>query len=68
MSPVVAPVGTVAVMLVAVLEMTVAVVPLNFTVLLAGVELKFVPLIVTEAPTAAEDGENELMDGTIVAI
>ena len=51
MGPVVAPVGTVAVMLVAELAVAVVEVPLNLTVLLAGVALKFVPVIVTVAPT-----------------
>ena len=37
-------------MLVAVLAVTTAVVPLNFTMLLAGVKSKFVPVIVTEVP------------------
>ena len=41
--PVVAPVGTVTVRLLAVAAVTVAVVPLNFTVLALGVVLKFCP-------------------------
>ena len=49
--PVVAPVGTVVVILVAELAVTNAVVPLNFTILLAGVVSKFVPVIVTDVPT-----------------
>ena len=51
--PVVAPAGTMAVMLVAVgvPVMLVTVVPLNFTVLLPAVVLKFVPVIVTDVPT-----------------
>lgn len=49
--PVVAASGTEVVMLVAVLAETTASAPLNFTMLLAGVVLKFVPVIVTEVPT-----------------
>jgi hypothetical protein len=45
--PVVAPLGTLATMLVAVQLVAVAVVPLNFTVLLPCVEPKLVPAIVT---------------------
>jgi hypothetical protein len=50
--PVVAPDGTVATMLVALQHVphTVAVVPLNLTVLVPCVEPKFVPVIVTDAP------------------
>jgi hypothetical protein len=47
--PVVAPVGTVAVMLVLIQAVVVAVVPLNFTVPLVP---KFKPVIVTDDPTA----------------
>jgi len=50
--PVVAPEGTVVAMLVALQLVTVAVVPLNFTVPLPWVAPKFVPVIVTAAPTA----------------
>jgi hypothetical protein len=49
--PVVAPVGTVTVRLVVDAELTVAVVPLNLTVLLAAVLLNPVPVMVTVAPT-----------------
>ena len=52
--PVVAPLGTVTVMLVDPHVDTVAVVPLNLTVLLPWVEPKFVPVIVTEVPTGPE--------------
>ena len=48
--PVVAPEGTVVSIVVVVDVITVAAVPLNFTVLSAGVRLKFVPVIVTEVP------------------
>jgi len=50
--PVVAPLGTVVAMLVALQLATVAAAPLNFTVLLPCVAPKFVPVIVTAAPTA----------------
>ncbi len=66
--PVVAPVGTVVVIDVAVAAVTVACVPLNLTVLLAAVVLKLLPLIVTEAPTAPLVGEKEYMAGTTEAI
>jgi len=62
--PVVAPVGTTAtidVLLQLVIE--VAVVPLNVTVLVPCVEPKLVPVIVTEEPTAPEDGERLVIDG-----
>jgi hypothetical protein len=62
-TPVVAPAGTVTLMLLAVEEVTVAVVPLNRTTLLAGVVLKFVPEIITEAPTAPLDGLNPVIVG-----
>src|SRR5437879_1584116 len=50
--PVVAPEGTVVAILVALQLVTVAAVPLNFTVPLPCVAPKFVPVIVTAAPTA----------------
>src|SRR5882762_1462350 len=50
--PVVAPLGTVVAILVALQLVTVAAVPLNFTVPLPCVAPKFVPVIVTAAPTA----------------
>ena len=62
--PVVAPVGTVATIEVALqLVIVVAVVPLNFTVLVPCVEPKLVPVIVTDAPTAPEVGDGLLMLG-----
>ena len=65
--PVVAPVGTVATMDVALqLPIVVAVVPLNFTVLVPWVEPKFNPVIVTDAPTAPEVGDRLLMLGNTV--
>ncbi len=51
--PVVAPAGTVVVIEVAFAEETTAVMPLNFTV---GEALKFVPEIITDAPTAPLPG------------
>ena len=50
--PVVAPVGTVTAMLVALQVLMVAVVPLNLTVPLPCDDPKFVPVTVTAAPTA----------------
>ena len=61
--PDVAPAGTVAVNEEAVAAVTIAFVPLNLTTLFAGVVLKFVPEIVTVAPTAPLDGENPVMVG-----
>jgi hypothetical protein len=56
--PVAAPVGTVATIDVALqLVIEVAAVPLNFTVLVPCVAPKFVPVIVTEEPTAPEVGD-----------
>jgi hypothetical protein len=54
--PVVAPVGTIATMLVVLQVVTEAVVPLNLTVLVPCGEPKFVPAIVIDAPTAPVDG------------
>ena len=59
--PVVAPLGTVAVIDVAVEAVIVAVVPLNLTV---GEE-KFDPLIVTLVPAAPELGLNPLITGPL---
>lgn len=55
--PVVAPAGTVATMLVAFQLVAVAVVPLNFTVLVPWEEPKPLPVIVTLAPTAPDVGD-----------
>jgi hypothetical protein len=60
MGPVVAPVGTVAVICVAELTVKTAVVPLNFT---AVVPAKFVPVITTDLPTLPTVGENDVMVG-----
>jgi hypothetical protein len=54
--PVVAPAGTVAVMLVVLHAVAVAAMPLNVTVLVPCVAPKFAPVIVTELPTAPEVG------------
>jgi hypothetical protein len=51
-SPVVSPVGTVATIELAPQLVIVAVIPWNVAVLVPWVEPKFVPVIVTEAPTA----------------
>jgi hypothetical protein len=62
--PVVAPVGTVATIEVAPqLVIVVAVVPLNFTELVPWVVPKFVPVIVTGAPTAPTVGDRLVMLG-----
>ena len=61
--PDVAPEGTLTVMLVEVEAVTVAGVPLNVTVLLAGVELKLVPVIVIVVPTAPLPGLKLVMVG-----
>ena len=55
--PVVAPAGTSTVRLVAVAALTVAMVPLNFTVLLAIVGEKLVPVRVTMVPAVPVVGE-----------
>jgi hypothetical protein len=61
--PVVAPAGTVVVMEVEVDAVTTAVVPLNETILFAGVVLKLVPDKITVAPTAPEAGSNPVSVG-----
>jgi hypothetical protein len=65
--PVVAPEGIVVVIVVDVLAVTVEVVPLNFTVLLAGVVLKFVPVMVTVVPTIPLTGLKLVMMGNVAA-
>src|SRR5262245_8267974 len=59
--PVVAPPGTVATMLVADHAVGVAVTPLNLTVLVPCVAPKFVPVIVTAAPTAPLVGDSDVI-------
>ncbi len=61
--PVVAPDGTLVAILVALQLVTVAIVPLNLTVLDPCVEPKFEPVIVTEAVIAPEVGDRELILG-----
>ena len=59
----VAPGGTVTVMVVAVAEVTVArILPKN-TKLPAGLVLKLLPVIVTEAPNGAESGLKDVITG-----
>jgi hypothetical protein len=58
MIPVVAFVGTVVMIVVAVELITVAGVPLKFTVLEPAVVLNPMPKIVTLAPTKPEEGDN----------
>ncbi len=55
-SPVVAPVGTGTLMLVALQLIGVAAVPLNVTVLVSCVSPKFVPTIVTDVPSGPTGG------------
>jgi hypothetical protein len=66
--PVVVPVGTVVVIDVAVDVVTVAAVLLNFTVLLAGVVLKFVPVMVTVSPTAPDEGVKLVIVGSVAIV
>jgi hypothetical protein len=67
--PVVAPVGTVATIEVALqLAIEVAVVPLNATVLVPWVDPKFAPVIVTDAPTAPVVGETLVMLGAATTV
>jgi hypothetical protein len=65
--PVVAPLGTVAAMLVADHDVGVAVTPLNFTALVPCVAPKFAPVIVTDAPTAPLVVDSELIVGIVSA-
>ena len=67
--PVVAPVGTVATIDVALqLVIAVAVVVLNFNVLVPWVEPKLVPVIVTDAPTAPVVGERLVILGAATTV
>src|SRR5262245_53147137 len=66
--PEVAPLGTVAVILVALQLDAVAVVPLNVTVLLPCVAPKFTPAIVTACPIAPAVGFNDVMAGSVPAV
>jgi hypothetical protein len=62
--PVVAPAGTVVTIEVIVDDVTVAVVPLNFTILLPASVLKPVPLMVTADPTTPVAGVKLAIMGT----
>jgi len=66
--PVVAPAGTGTTMLAALQLVGVAVVPLNATVLVPCVLPKFVPVIVTDVPTAPDVGDRLLMTGVTVKL
>ena len=67
--PVVAPVGTVATIDVALqLPIVVAAVPLKLTEPVPWVEPKFVPVIVTDAPTAPEVGDKLVMLGAATTV
>jgi len=66
--PVVAPLGTVAVMLAAPQLAAVVAVPLKVTVLAPCVAPKFVPTIVTEVPTGPDVGFRLVILGTVVAV
>ena len=63
--PVVAPLGTVAVILDAPQAVAVATVPLNFTVLEPWLDPKFDPLMTTDAPTAPEVGFRPEIAGAV---
>ena len=64
--PEVAPAGTVVTIVVPLHELAVAVTPLNLTVLVPCVLPKLIPLIVTESPTAPEDGvKEEILTGGV---
>ena len=60
MGPVVAPAGTVVTICVALFDVIVAVVPLNFTEV---APVRFVPMMVTGVPTGPEVGVNDVMVG-----
>src|SRR5436190_1397554 len=66
--PVVAPVGTGTVMLVALQLVGVASVPLNLTVLVPFVAPKLAPVIVTAVPTGPDAGLRALIDGGTVTV
>jgi hypothetical protein len=61
---VVAALGTVTAILVALQLVAVAAVPLKLTVLVPCVDPKFAPLIVTDVPVGPDAGERLLMVGT----
>src|SRR5204862_1328589 len=66
--PVVAPVGTGTVMLVALQAVGVASVPLNAIVLVPFVAPKFAPAIVTVVPTGPDVGLSVVIDGGTVTV
>jgi hypothetical protein len=66
--PVVAPEGTGTTIFVLLALVRVAVVPLNVTVLAATVVPKFVPVMVTEAPTAPEVGDKLVILGAATTV
>lgn len=66
--PDVAPLGTRTTSCVVVAELTVAAVPLNLTASLALVELKLVPVMVTDVLTPPLVGENPVMVGGVVMV
>src|SRR5258708_5294164 len=63
--PVVAPVGTGAVMLVALQAVGAVETPLNFTVLVNCVLPKFVPVITTDVPVPPDVGFNPVIVGLV---
>ena len=65
--PVVPPAGATATIVVTVALLTVAVIPLNFTVLLVATASKLVPVIVTGVPTAPDTGLIEVIVGALTA-
>jgi hypothetical protein len=66
--PELAPAGTCATINVALQLLGVAVVPLNTTVLLPCAEPKFVPVIVTDVPTAPAVGDKFVMMGAVTTV
>jgi len=64
--PVVAPLGTATTIEVALQLVGVAAVPLNFTVLVPWVAPKFVPVIVTDVPTAPDVGDSDVIPAVTV--
>ena len=61
--PVLAPAGATAVMLLALHDVTLAVIPLKLTLLVPGIAPKFEPAITTDEPTGPELGERLLIAG-----
>jgi hypothetical protein len=67
-SPVVAPVGTVTAMLVALQLVTLAAVPLKLTVPDPWPDPKFVPVMVTKVPTTPDGGDRLVMLGVDITV